>query len=142
MRYLLDTHAILWYVDAAQELPLGLRDLIDSSECVYSVVSLWEIAIKQSLGRLNRGITILDYDGFCRSAGFRSLQILPTHLDRIRALPDIHRDPSRRACRVKPEKCGAPRSGCFRADAETGATSRQVAAQEILSCILVPNAEI
>ncbi len=93
MRYLLDTHAILWYADAAQELPSALRDLIDSSECVYSAASLWEIAIKQSLGRLNRSITISDYDGFCRSAGFRSLQILPTHLDRIRDLPDIHRDP-------------------------------------------------
>ena len=45
MRYLLDTHAILWYIDAAQELPLVLRDLMDASECYYSVASLWEIAI-------------------------------------------------------------------------------------------------
>ena len=32
MRYLLDTHAILWYVDAADELPIKLRDMIDASE--------------------------------------------------------------------------------------------------------------
>lgn len=93
MQYLLDTHAILWYVDAAPELPVALRDLIDSSECFYSVASLWEIAIKQSLGRLNRAITISDYDGFCRKAGFRHVSILPAHLERIKALPDIHRDP-------------------------------------------------
>ena len=93
MRYLLDTHAILWYVDAAQELPLALRDLMDESVCFYSVASLWEIAIKQSLGRLNRDITVSEYDNLCRQAGFRRLHILPSHLERIKNLPDIHRDP-------------------------------------------------
>ena len=93
MQYLLDTHAILWYVDAAQDLPCAMRNLIDSSECFYSVVSLWEIAIKQNLGRLNRAITILDYDSLCRKAGFIHLSILPAHLERMKALPDIHRDP-------------------------------------------------
>ena len=84
MRYLLDTHAILWYIDAAQELPLALRDLMDGSECFYSVASLWEIAIKQSLGRLNRDITVSEYDSLCRQAGFRHLPILPSHLERIK----------------------------------------------------------
>lgn len=93
MRYLLDTHVILWYFDAAKELPLAVRDTVDSSECFYSVASLWEIAIKQSIGRLNRDITVSDYDSCCRRAGFRNLPISPMHLDRIKALPDIHRDP-------------------------------------------------
>lgn len=93
MRYLLDTHAILWYADAAQELPLAMRDLMDSSECFYSVASLWEIAIKKGLGRLNCEIAVSEYDGICRQAGFRRLSILPSHLDRICYLPDIHRDP-------------------------------------------------
>ena len=93
MRYLLDSHAILWYIDAAQELPLALRDLMDKSECYYSVASLWEIAIKQGLGRLNRDITVSEYDSICRQAGFHPLPILPSHLDRIRDLPEIHRDP-------------------------------------------------
>ena len=93
MRYLLDTHAILWYVDAADELPIKLRDMIDASECLYSVASLWEIAIKQSLGRLNRDITICEYAELCRKSGFQRLSILPAHLDRIKELPDIHRDP-------------------------------------------------
>ena len=93
MRYLLDTHTILWYVDASRELPLVLRDLIDDSECLYSVASLWEIAIKQSLGRLNRTISIADYDNICRQSGFRRLAILPAHLERIKELPEIHRDP-------------------------------------------------
>ena len=93
MRYLLDTHVILWYADASQELPLALRDLIDGSECFYSVASLWEIAIKQGLGRLNRDIEISSYDRLCRLAGFQLLQISPLQLERLKSLPNIHRDP-------------------------------------------------
>ena len=93
MQYLLDTHAILWYVDADARLPLTLRDKIDASECFYSIASLWEIAIKQSLGRLNASISIFDYDQLCRQAGFCCLPIKPSHLERIKALPSIHRDP-------------------------------------------------
>ena len=93
MRYLLDTHAILLYVDAADELPIKLRDVIDASECFYSIASLWEIAIKQSQGRLNRDITIGEYAELCRKSGFQRLSIIPAHLDRIKELPAIHRDP-------------------------------------------------
>ena len=79
MRYLLDTHAIIWYVWADSRLPVALRDVMDSEGCFYSIASLWEIAIKQSLGKL-RG-------------DFSRLPIRPTHLERIKSLPDIHRDP-------------------------------------------------
>ena len=37
MRYLLDTHAILWYVDADPRLPLTLRDKIDVSDLSFSI---------------------------------------------------------------------------------------------------------
>ncbi len=93
MSYLLDTHTILWYVDASPELPLSIRDLIDSSECCYSIASLWEIAIKQSLGKLNKAISIREYARICSMAGFERLPIVPEHLERIKTLPDIHRDP-------------------------------------------------
>ena len=93
MRYLLDTHAILWYVDANPDFPERLRDLIDTSDCVYSTASLWEIAIKQSLDRLPLDISISALDRICRTAGFRLLPIRPSHLDRLKTLPAIHRDP-------------------------------------------------
>lgn len=93
MQYLLDTHAILWYVDANANLSLSLRDTIDSADCFYSVASLWEIAIKQSLGRLNPEIPISEYDSLCQQAGFHRLSILPQHLDTLKTLPLIHRDP-------------------------------------------------
>ena len=93
MRYLLDTHAIIWYVWADSRLPVALRDVMDSEECFYSIASLWEIAIKQSLGKLRGDFTIADFDVHCREAGFSRLPIRPTHLERIKSLPDIHRDP-------------------------------------------------
>ena len=93
MRYLLDTHAIIWYVWADPRLPIALRDLMDSEECFYSITSLWEIAIKQSLGKLKGDFTIADLDGRCRVAGFGRLPIRPNHLERIKTLPNVHRDP-------------------------------------------------
>lgn len=93
MRYLLDTHVLLWYVDGSPELPLSLKDMIEESECWYSIASLWEIAIKQSLGKLNRDIAIREYARICSMAGFQELSIAPAHLDRLKNLPDFHRDP-------------------------------------------------
>jgi PIN domain nuclease of toxin-antitoxin system len=66
---------------------------MDSEECFYSIASLWEIAIKQSLGKLEGVFSVSDIDSRCRQAGFLSLQILPMHLERIPMLPDVHRDP-------------------------------------------------
>ena len=93
MRYLLDTHAIIWYVWADSRLPVALRDVMDSEECFYSIASLWEIAIKQSLGKLRGDFTIAGFDVHCGEAGFSRLPIRPAHLERIKSLPDIHRDP-------------------------------------------------
>jgi PIN domain nuclease of toxin-antitoxin system len=55
MKYLLDTHAIIWYFEASPELPKKIRDIIHNDETgIYiSSVSLWEIAIKINLGKLN-----------------------------------------------------------------------------------------
>lgn len=44
--YLLDTHAIIWYVSGNIELSAKARQLMDSRKCFFSYASLWEIAIK------------------------------------------------------------------------------------------------
>lgn len=62
-------------------------------QCLYSVASLWEIAIKQSQGKLDIDASISELDHTFRRAGFHRLPIAPSHLDRIKALPGIHRDP-------------------------------------------------
>ncbi|MBP5449751.1 MAG: PIN domain-containing protein, partial [Spirochaetales bacterium] len=48
MKYLLDTHALLWYLFDNDNLSLAAKNIIDSEFCYYSKVSLWEIAIKQT----------------------------------------------------------------------------------------------
>lgn len=93
MRYLLDTHAIIWYVWGAADLPTSVCATMDSERCAYSAASLWEIAIKQGIGKLDGDFSIPEIDSRCRMAGFQYLPMFPTHLERIKTLPDIHRDP-------------------------------------------------
>lgn len=54
---------------------------------------MWEIAIKQSLDKLDLGLSLVDLDRQCQTAGFRRMAIAVVHLERIKTLPDIHRDP-------------------------------------------------
>ena len=49
MRYLIDTHALLWCAQGNECLPLDVRAIMRDDECFYSVASLWEVAIKQAL---------------------------------------------------------------------------------------------
>ena len=55
MRYLLDTNALLWFLANDKKLSHRARQLIESSsnESFLSIVSLWEIAIKTALGKLD-----------------------------------------------------------------------------------------
>lgn len=51
--YLLDTHTLLWFLLSDSRLPEDKKNLIENTEKVYvSIGSLWEIAIKQSIGKL------------------------------------------------------------------------------------------
>ena len=93
MRYLLDTHAILWCAQGNDCLPAEVRAIVRDEECCYSIASLWEIAIKQSLKKLDAELTLSDLDRQCQLAGLRRIAIDVAHLERIKTLPDIHRDP-------------------------------------------------
>ena len=93
MRYLLDTHALIWGANGDETIPLSVRSIMLDDPCLYSVASLWEIAIKQSQGKLDIDASISEFDRTFQQAGFLGLPITPAHLDRIKSLPDIHRDP-------------------------------------------------
>lgn len=93
MRLLLDTHAILWYAQGLPSLSTSARDAMEREECFFSIASLWEIAIKQRLGKLSFAASIPAISTFCEAAGFRPLGIIPAHAEAVKALPDIHRDP-------------------------------------------------
>lgn len=75
MKYLLDTHAFLWYLLGNTNLSIKAKDIIDSKEDLYfSIVSLWEIAIKINIGKLqiNRPMENLSQELQCMN-----ISILP-----------------------------------------------------------------
>ena len=95
MKLLLDTHVLLWALEDSPRLPFEIREEIisENNEVYVSVASLWEIAIKQSLGKLDSELSLSDLDEQCQLAGLRRIAIDIAHLERIKTLPDVHRDP-------------------------------------------------
>lgn len=80
--YLLDTHAILWFLMGHESLSNKARIMMESdSKCFYSIISLWEIAIKQSVGKLDCTTTPSIIAQTCKSAGFLELPLTVTHID-------------------------------------------------------------
>lgn len=95
MKLLLDTHLLLWAASEPKKLPAAARRLIASprNELMFSAASLWEIAIKNELGRkdfcveprvLRRGL--LDN-------GYLELPITGEHAVATDTLPNLHKDP-------------------------------------------------
>jgi len=95
MRYLLDTHVLIWYFEASGKLNPKLVGIIKDSgvQACVSVASLWEFAIKYSTGKLKfkGGLSRL-YEQI-RKAGFILLPVKQAHLEEVIDLPFIHRDP-------------------------------------------------
>jgi PIN domain nuclease of toxin-antitoxin system len=96
MKYLLDTHAYLWAVDDSSRLSRKALDIIedDANDLILSIASLWEIAIKLSVGKLKTRPTFEELAIVTPAArGVSIFSITPDHLDRVIRLPLHHRDP-------------------------------------------------
>ncbi len=96
MNLLLDTHTFLWFVDGDPELSTRARILIQdpNNEVSLSVASLWEIAIKASLGKLTLAAPyelLMPY--VLTRTGFKLLGISLAHCITLGKLPMHHRDP-------------------------------------------------
>jgi PIN domain nuclease of toxin-antitoxin system len=91
-RFLVDTHALLWWLADDAALPVKARDLIADAagEALVSVASLWEIAIKRSIGKLQAPDALPET---IVAEGFAWLPIEPAHAWAVRSLADHHRDP-------------------------------------------------
>jgi PIN domain nuclease of toxin-antitoxin system len=89
---LLDTHVLLWLMEENPRLKRSTRSLIaDASEVYVSSASLWEIAIKWRLGKIEEDPqTVLDQ---LDAAGLRELQVTNRHAVATGKLPLLHRDP-------------------------------------------------
>ena len=94
MSYLLDTHTLLWSMFKDEMLSDKVRNIVESEEALYiSVVSLWEIAIKQSIGKLEFTQSVVDIATECYRQDIRLLDIKPEHCEIVKTLDAIHSDP-------------------------------------------------
>ncbi|MDE0435209.1 MAG: type II toxin-antitoxin system VapC family toxin [Bryobacterales bacterium] len=95
MNLLLDTHVLLWAAGASPRLPDDARALLEDpgNKLFFSAASLWEIAIKNRLGReefsvdprlLRRGLL---------ENGYVELAVTGAHAVNVDLLPPIHKDP-------------------------------------------------
>ena len=91
-RYLLDTHILLWWLSDADKLSPEVYDIISntSNQIYISVASIWEITIKEALGKLK---VDADLSQLIQENGFMELKITATHANTTKTLPLIHRDP-------------------------------------------------
>jgi PIN domain nuclease of toxin-antitoxin system len=92
---LLDTHALLWWLDGDERLPLAVRAAIaDTSNLVMvSPASAWEITTKHRLGKLPFAAEVArDVAGCIAAQGFAELPITLRDAERAGRLPGPHRD--------------------------------------------------
>lgn len=95
MRLLLDTSTFLWFIEDSPRLSAKAKSLLESEEdLLISAASLWEIAIKISIGKLTLNQSYKEFipDQLAKN-DMRLLPIAVEHLALVSALPFHHRDP-------------------------------------------------
>lgn len=94
MSYILDTNILVYSLCNPSALSAEARRIVTTErDLSVSVVSLWEIAIKQTLGKLNIKSTIPHIEKICLDRDIKILPISSAEIEAIKELPLIHRDP-------------------------------------------------
>jgi PIN domain nuclease of toxin-antitoxin system len=93
MRLLLDTQILLWALSGDRRLDQITRKTLTApdNEVFVSAASLWEIAIKSSIGKLEADV--LEVLAAVPASGFQELPVTGRHAADVAALPWLHRDP-------------------------------------------------
>jgi PIN domain nuclease of toxin-antitoxin system len=95
MRFLLDTHLVLWVPILDRRLSASARSILTAAgnEFVFSTASIWEIAIKRGLGKPNLQLNPRAIRRELLENGYEELPVLGHHAVAVDALPPIHKDP-------------------------------------------------
>lgn len=92
--YLLDTCAFLYYLESNPKLSKRAAEIIEGEDDVYlSQTSLWEIAIKKTIRKLELEESTYDLVAICEEGGIEILPIKNSYFETIQRLPMIHNDP-------------------------------------------------
>ena len=94
MKYLLDTNALIGLLFRPGFLSQTARSVIEECDELYvSIISLWEIGIKQSIGKLEIDSDANEIEKSCTGLNISQLPLTASHIDRMKSLQLHHRDP-------------------------------------------------
>ncbi|WP_454847972.1 type II toxin-antitoxin system VapC family toxin [Rhizobium binxianense] len=95
MRLLLDTHLLVWISEDSPRLPNSVRLLLDDDDnrLFFSAVSLWELAIKTSLGKRDYHVDVMQLYSELLDHGYEELHLNSRHAFALQSLSQIHKDP-------------------------------------------------
>jgi PIN domain nuclease of toxin-antitoxin system len=96
LKFLLDTHILIWLLDGDSKLSKVRLELIQDSNNIpiVSIASLWEMSVKMSIGKLTPAYDFQDLvQNKLENVGFQILAISPSHLNTCKSLPLHHKDP-------------------------------------------------
>ena len=93
--YLLDTHTLLWFLTDDRLLSANGKAVMGQTDAtiLVNIISYWEIAIKQSIGKLELSQPLDKVMAQSQKLGFESVAINPQHIFALSTLPLHHRDP-------------------------------------------------
>ena len=95
MSFLFDTHLLLWAAASPDRLPELARDILANPtlQVAFSPSSIWEVAIKTSLGRPDFQVDAKRLHRGLLAAGYRDIGITSAHTAAVADLPPVHKDP-------------------------------------------------
>lgn len=95
MKYLLDTHTLIWYSENDPNLPFKVKELFDdsNSEFYISIATLWEMSLKIRKGTLIINRNFDEVIDLIFNSGFKFLPISYQHIKELLKLPLYHKDP-------------------------------------------------
>jgi PIN domain nuclease of toxin-antitoxin system len=95
MKYLLDTHMVLWLAENSPKLSNTAKAIIldETNDKYVSIASCWEVSIKLSLNKLVLVGGTREFFHIIRENGLKLLQVEEDHLASLEILPFHHRDP-------------------------------------------------
>ena len=95
MNFLLDTHILIWAAISPHKFSSDLASLLSdpSNHLYFSSASIWEISIKESLGKRDFKISSKKLHGGLIENGYKEIKVSALHAMEVIKLPFIHRDP-------------------------------------------------
>jgi len=95
VNFLLDTHILIWAAISPHKISSELASLLSgtSNHLYFSSASIWEISIKESLGKKDFKVSSKKLHGGLTENGYKEIKVSALHAMEVIKLPYIHRDP-------------------------------------------------